>query len=82
MAIGMGVGLGPVHIVLDGDTAPLAKTGRGKSPPPKKNRPIFIVAKWLDASTKMPLGTEVGLCVRDIVFDVDSATPRKRARPP
>ena len=36
--------------------------------------------------TKMPLGTEVGLRVgrglRDIVFDVDPATPRKRAEPP
>jgi len=26
---------------------------------------------------KMPLGTEVGLGLRDIVFDVDPATPRK-----
>jgi len=31
---------------------------------------------------KMPLGTEVGLGLRDIVFDVDPATPRKRAHPP
>jgi len=28
MALGMEVGLGPVHIVLDGDTAPLPKTGQ------------------------------------------------------
>jgi len=27
MALGMEVGLGPVHIVLDGDTAPLPKKG-------------------------------------------------------
>ena len=27
MALGMEVGLGPVHIVLDGDTAPLPRTG-------------------------------------------------------
>ena len=26
----------------------------------------------------MPLGTEVGLGLRDIVFDVDPATPRKK----
>jgi len=26
----------------------------------------------------MPLGTEVGLGLLDIVFDVDSATPRKK----
>ena len=25
----------------------------------------------------MPLGTEVGLALRDIVFDVDTATPKK-----
>ena len=31
---------------------------------------------------KMPLGTEVGLGLRDIVFDVDPATPRKRAPQP
>ena len=31
---------------------------------------------------KMPLGTEVGLGLRDIVFDVDPVSPRKRAHPP
>jgi len=35
-------------------------------------------AAWI----KMPLGTEVGLGLRDIVFDVDPATRRKRAEPP
>ena len=30
----------------------------------------------------MPLGTEVGLGLRDIVFDVDPATPRKGHRHP
>ena len=30
----------------------------------------------------MPLGTEVGLGLRDIVFDVDPATPIKRTHPP
>jgi len=29
----------------------------------------------------MPLGTEVGLGLRDIVFYVDPATPRKMAHP-
>ena len=37
MALGMEVGLGPVHIVLDGDTAPLPKRGQGPN-----FRPIFI----------------------------------------
>jgi len=31
------------------------------------------MAGWI----KMPLGTEVGLGLRNIVFDVDPATPRK-----
>ena len=29
----------------------------------------------------MPLGTEIGLGLRNIVFDVDPATPRKKAHP-
>jgi len=47
MALGMEVGLGPVHIVLDGYAAPLPK--RGTAPLPNF-RPIFIVAKRLDTS--------------------------------
>jgi len=46
MALGMEVGLGPVHIVLDGDTALLPK--QGQSPPPKFL--AHLVAKRLDAS--------------------------------
>ena len=30
---------------------------------------------------KMPLGTEVGLGLRDIVFDVDPATRQKKGTP-
>jgi len=46
MALGMKVGLGPRHVVLDGDPAPV---------PPKKGakpnfRPMCIVAKQLDGS--------------------------------
>jgi len=42
--LGVEVGLGPVHIVLDGDAAPLPKKG-AESP---NFRPIFIVAKrWM-----------------------------------
>jgi len=46
LARGMEVGVGPVHIVLDGDTAPLPKKG-AESP---NFRSIFIVAKRLAAS--------------------------------
>jgi len=58
----------------------------GRSTLPQKGRsPIFLAhvycgqtAAWI----KMPLGTEVGLVLRDIVFDVDPATPRERAHAP
>ena len=46
MALGMEVGLGSGHIVLDGDPAPLPQKGdRGPN-----FRPISVVAKRLDAS--------------------------------
>ena len=43
MALGMQIGLGPGHIVLNGDPAPLPQ--RGTAP---NFRPISVVAKWLD----------------------------------
>jgi len=46
MKLGMQVGLGPGHIVLDRDPAPLHK--KGTEPP--NFRPMSIVAKWLDGS--------------------------------
>ena len=67
MALGMVVGLGPVDIVLDGDTAPLPKRG-GRAPPPKKSAHFYC--GQTAGCIKMPLGTEVGLgpagrhCVR------------------
>ena len=48
MKLGTQVGLGPGHIVLDGDPAPLAK--KGAEPPPQK-WPMFNVDKRLDRST-------------------------------
>jgi len=47
MALCMEAGIGPRHIVLDGDAAPLPKKGDRAAP---YFRPIFIVAKRLDAS--------------------------------
>ena len=44
MALGMEVGLGSGHIVLDGDTAPLPK--KGAEPP--NFWPMSTVAKRLD----------------------------------
>ena len=55
----------------------------GRSPLPQKGRsPQFLDHVYCDqmaALIKMPLGTEVGFVLRDIVFDVDPATPRERA---
>jgi len=47
MKLGMQVGLGPGHIVSDGDPAPLPPKGHGPYP---NFLPISVVAKWLDRS--------------------------------
>ena len=78
MALGMEVGLGPVYIVLDGDTAPSPKRGQS----PSLQFSAHVCCGQTDAWIKMPCGTEVGLGLCDIVFDVDPATPRKKAHPP
>ena len=39
--------------------------------------PIFVVAKRLDASIKMPLGMELGLSAREFVLDVDPPLPKR-----
>jgi len=56
------VGLGPGHIVLDGDLSP--KRGHRR---PHNFRPMYCgqTAGWI----KMPLGTEVGLGPGHIVLD-------------
>jgi len=75
MKLGVQVGLGPGHIVLDRDPAP---------PSPKGHSPQFSahiycgqMAGWI----MMSLGREVGLGVGDIVLDGDPAPP-KRGTPP
>jgi len=66
MALGMEVGLGPVHIVLDGDTAPLPQKGT--------KLPHFLAHLYcgqMAGCSKMPLGMEVGLSPGDLVLDGD-----------
>jgi len=68
MAFGTEVGLGPGHIVLDGNPAPHHKRCTAS--------PIFSprrgeAARWI----KMPLGTEVGLGQGYIVLDGGPAPP-------
>ena len=59
----------PGDFVLDGDPAPTPKGA--------ELHPIFGPRAWI----KMPFGAEIGLGLRDIVFDVDPATARKKAHP-
>ena len=74
--LGTEVGLGPGHILLDGDPAP---------PPQKGHSPQFLshvccdqTAGWL----KMPVGTEVDLGPGHIVLDGDPAPLLKGAQQP
>jgi len=76
MALGMEVGLGPGHIVLDGDPASL---------PPKGDRAPQFSANFYCRQTagciKMPLVMEVGLSPGNFVLDGDPATPRTEGTP-
>ena len=75
MKLGVVVGLGPGHIVLDGDPA---------LPLQKRHSPQFAAhvrcgqtAGWI----KMPLSTEVGLGPGDFVLDGDPDPPKKGEQP-
>jgi len=71
MPFGTEEGVGPGHIVLDGDSAPPKKAAQ---PPP-----IFSHVCW-DQTTgwmKVALGTEVGLRPGNIVLDRDPFPPKK-----
>ena len=113
MALGMEVGLGPGHIVLDGNPAPLPKRGQSPkflahfycgqtalvglspcyfmlngdpAPLPNKGRSsqflVHVYCGQTVAWIKIPLGTEVGLGLRNIVLDGDPAPLPKGAQPP
>jgi len=71
MKLGMEVGLGPGHTVLDGDP----------TPPRKRAQPPFSAHVYCSQTVgmiNMPLGTEVGLGPGDIVLDGDSTPPSPR----
>ena len=77
MKVGMEVGLGPSHIVLDGDPASPPKRGAAS---PQFSAHVYCgqMAGWI----QMPLGTEVG--PGHIVLDEDPAhpPPQKGPQPP
>jgi len=72
MKLGMQVGLGPGHIVLDGDPAPLPQ--RGTTP---NFRPISVAAKWLHRS-RFHLVWRQASARGDFVLDGDPAPLPKK----
>ena len=79
MPLGREIGLGPGHIVLDGNQAPHKGGG---APAPHFSAHVYCdqTAGWI----KMPLGRKVGLGPGHIVLDGDPASPTQRggAQPP
>jgi len=69
----MEVGLDPVHIVLDGDTAPLPKKA---TEPPTIGPSLLWPNGWMHQH--MPLGMEVRLSPCDFVLDGDPAPYLRR----
>jgi len=74
MPLGMEVGLGPGHIVLDGDPAPRLKKG-GTGPQFSAHVYYGQIAGWI----KMPLGMEVVLGPGDVVLYGDPVRSPKGA---
>ena len=77
MKLGTEVGLGPGHIVLDADSAPLFQ--RGTAPPQFS---AHFCCGQTAACIKIPLGMELGLGPGAIVLDGDPAPLPKRGRSP
>jgi len=75
MPLGMQVGLGPGHIVLDGDPAPL----------PKRGHPQFSAHVYCGQTAvciRTPLRTEEGPSLCDIVLDEKPAAPPLKGHTP
>jgi len=77
MKLGMHLGLGPDHIVLDREPAALPKRGIAFQ------FSAYICRRKMAGWVKMALGREVGLGPSDIVLDGDPAPlPQKGTEPP
>jgi len=73
MKLGMEVGLGSGHNVLDGDPT---------TPPQKKRGLAHVCCDQTTGWIKMSLGMEVGLGLGDIVLDGNPALPKMGAQQP
>jgi len=77
MALGMQMGLGPGHIVLDRDPAlPSPKRGR------TRQFSVHVYCGQTAGWIKMPVGTEVGLGPGDIVLHANRLPPQKKWHSP
>jgi len=74
MKLGMQVDLGPDHIVLGGDSAPLPQ--RGIAPPFSAHICCGQMAAWI----KMPLSMELGLGPGDFVLDGERKGKERKGR--
>jgi len=74
----MEVGLGPGHIVLDGDPA---SRPEGAQPPSQIFGPCMLYVGQAVGWIKMKLGMKVGLGPGHIVLDGDPAPPKLRGTP-
>jgi len=76
--LGMQVGLGSRHIVLDGDAAAPPRTPKGHSPQFSAYICCGQMAGWI----RMPLGMDIDLSPGDFVLHGDSSSPSpKRGAP-
>jgi len=79
MPLGMEVGLGRGHTVLDGDPVPPSKKGHSS---PSANFAVYVCCGKKAGWIKMPLGMKVGLGPGHILLDGDLAPSRKGAQQP
>ena len=75
MELGMQVGLGPGHIVLDGDPAPPPQRGTATT-----QFSAHICCGQMAAWIKIPLGMELGLGPGAFVLDGNPAPPQSITR--
>jgi len=77
MALGMELGLGPGHVVLDGDPAPIHIKGTAA---PQFSSHVYCGQTAV--CLRIPHRTEIGLSLGDIVLDGDPAPPPQKGRRP